>query len=319
MKARVLVAIVNYRCAELVIDCLRSLESDAASIRAVVVDNASGDGSGARIADAIVRHGIGAWAEVVELQQNDGYAAGNNAAVARALETSHGEWPEFVWYLNPDTYVRPGALAALLAFLARRPDVGIVGSRLEDPDGTQQSSRYRFPSIASEFESGVRLGVVSRLLSRHVVAPPLTDVEEEVDWVAGASMLVRRDVFRDVSEMDARYFLYYEETDFCLAAKRKGWRVWYVPSSRVVHLVGKSTGVTTRDAAPRRLPAYWLRSRRRCFVKNHGRLYALVADGLWLLGYLTWRLRRPLQGKPDLDPPHLMGDFVRHNFLPGGA
>ena len=91
-----------------------------------------------------MRHGIGAWAEVVELQQNDGYAAGNNAAVARALETSHGEWPEFVWYLNPDTYVRPGALAALLptpvelARAARLPS----SRRIATPRGSSPASSW---------------------------------------------------------------------------------------------------------------------------------------------------------------------------------
>lgn len=319
MTSKVLVVIVNYRCAELVIDCLRSLREDAASIHVVVVDNASGDGSAARLRDEIATSDWSAWAELVEAPRNGGYAYGNNVAVEHALAKSGGAWPEFVWYLNPDTYVRSDALGALLRFLAAHPDVGVVGSRLEDPDGTQQHSRYRFPTLASEFESGIRLGLVTRLLRSKVVAPALTPEEREVDWVAGASMLVRRDVFRDVGLMDPDYFLYYEETDFCLAAKRRGWRVWYVPASRVVHLVGKSTGVTTRDVAPRRLPAYWFRSRRRYFTKNHGRVYAFLANAAWAFGYSTWRLRRPLQGKPDLDPPHLMGDFVRHNFLPGGA
>lgn len=316
MKKRVLVAIVNYRSAELAIDCLRSLERDVHALRAVVVDNASGDGSFERIANAIATSGWSEWAECIALDRNAGFAGGNNAAVQRGLATNQGEWPEFVWFLNPDTYVRAGACTALIEFLDAHADVGIVGSRLEDPDGGGQASRYRFPSIASEFESGLRLGLVSRLLSRKVVAPPLVDDAHEIGWVAGASMMVRRAVFADVGLMDDAYFLYFEETDFCLAAQRAGWRCWYVPQSRVVHLVGQSTGVTVRNAAPRKLPRYWFESRRRYFVKNHGRLYTFVADVAWTIGYVAWRVRRPLQGKPDLDPPNLLSDFVRFNFAP---
>lgn len=316
VSARVLVAIVNYRSGELVVECLRSLVADAREIDVVVVDNASGDGSFETIARAITANGWTAWAEIVAAERNLGFAGGNNAAVKRGLERRAGRWPDFVWFLNPDTYVRPGARSELVRFLDEHADVGIAGSRLEDPDGTQQASRYRFPSIASEFESGLRLGLVSRLLSRKVVAPPLVDEAHEIDWVAGASMMVKRAVFDDVGFMDDRYFLYFEETDFCLAARRRGWRAWFVPASRVVHIVGQSTGVTVRDAAPRRLPDYWFESRRRYFVKNHGRVYAACADALWVLGYVTWRVRRPLQGKPDLDPPHLLSDFVRHAVAP---
>lgn len=315
MTKRVLVAIVNYRSADLVVDCIRSLEADSESLSVVVVDNASGDGSAEKLTNAIRTASWAAWVDLVALDHNGGFAHGNNVAVERGLVLRGGEWPEFVWYLNPDTYVRSGARAELVAFLDAHPDVGIVGSRLEDPDGTGQASRYRFPSIASEFESGLRLGLVSRLLSKKIVATPLVDHDHEVGWVAGASMMVKKRVFEDVGLMDDGYFLYFEETDFCLAARRAGWRCWYVPKSRVVHLVGQSTGVTVRNAAPRKIPRYWFESRRRYFRKNHGRLYACVADVVWTVGYATWRVRRRLQRKPDLDPPHLLRDFVSFSFF----
>lgn len=315
MPRRVLVAVVNYRSADLVLDCIRSLVPDAPLLSVVVVDNASNDGSKERIARGIEDMKCGEWVELLALDHNGGFACGNNVAVRRGVERNGGNWPEFVWFLNPDTYVRAGAAAELITFLDAHPDVGIVGSRLEDPDGTGQSSRYRFPSIPSEFDNGLRLGVVSRLLSNKIVATPLVDHDHETGWVAGASMMVRKAVFDAVGLMDEKYFLYFEETDFCLAAQRAGWRCWYVPRSRVVHLVGQSTGVTARNAPPRRLPQYWLASRRRYFVKNHGRVYAFCADVVWTIGYATWRIRRPLQGKPDTDPPHRLKDFVRFNFL----
>jgi N-acetylglucosaminyl-diphospho-decaprenol L-rhamnosyltransferase len=196
-----------------------------------------------------------------------------------------------------------------------RPDVGIAGSRLENPDGTSQRSAFRFPSVLGEVEDGMRFGPVSRLLRRRLVAPPAPERATPTDWVAGASMIVRREVFSETGPMDDGYFLYFEEVDFCLRASRGGWPCWYVPESRVVHLVGQSTGVTDSTASRRRRPGYWFLARRRYFLKNHGRAKTLLADLAWAGAYASYRTRRALQGKPDRDPEGLLRDFIRHNFL----
>jgi GT2 family glycosyltransferase len=128
-------------------------------------------------------------------------------------------------------------------------------------------------------------------------------------------MIIRRPVFDSTGPLDAAYFMYYEEVDFCLQARRAGWPCWYVPDSRVVHLVGQSSGLNSAAPKPKRLPAYWFQSRRRYFTKNHGPLYAALTDLTWALAHITWRLRRPLQRKPDTDPPHLLTDFLRHSPL----
>jgi GT2 family glycosyltransferase len=315
--ARLLISIVNYRTPELSIDCLRSLAPEASAIgaHAVVVDNASGDGSCEAIERAIAANGWGTWASLVRSDENGGFAAGNNAAIRPAFESAHP--PQYVLLLNSDTRVFSGALSTLLAFMDARPDVGIAGSRLEDWDGTRQHSRYRFPSVWSELDSGLKLGFVSRLLRDRVIAAPWLEGPHRVDWVAGASMIVRREVFEDVGMMDAEYFLYFEEADFCLNARRAGWSCWYVPASRVTHLVGQSTGVTCTPA--RRRPRYWFESRRRYFVKNHGRLYALFCDVAWMAGFALWRVRRVVQRKPDTDPPHMLFDFLRYNRSRRGA
>jgi len=315
---RLLVVIVNYRTPDLTIDCLRSLEPEVrrlGSTRVVVADNASGDGSPQRIRGAIEAHGWSGWAALLPLDHNGGFSSGNNAVIRPALESS--DKPEFVLLLNSDTVVCPGALGALLEFMDSHPDVGIAGSRLEDPDGTHQHSRYRFHSVWSELDSGLKLGLVTRLLRNRVVSPPLADAVEPhpVDWVAGASMMVRRRVFEDIGLLDSGFFLYFEEVDFCLNARRAGWTCWYVPSSRVMHLVGRSTGFTRET--PARRPRYWFESRRRYFEKNHGRFYALGADVAWAVGFALWRVRRIVQRKPDTDPPHMLWDFLRFRLRPG--
>lgn len=310
--ARLLVAIVNYRTPELTIACLHSIEPEVRALgatRVIVSDNASGDESLARIQLAIEANGWSDWASLLALDCNGGFAFGNNAAIAPAL--SSDDPPEYVLLLNSDTEVRAGALRALIEFMDAHRDVGIAGSRLEDADGSHQHSRYRFHSLWSELESGLRLGVITRLLRSRVVAPPLVETPHRIDWVAGASMIIRREVFEDIGLLDPGYFLYFEEVDFCLNARRAGWTCWYVPESRVMHLVGKSSGITNSPEDRARRPRYWFESRQRYFVKNHGRMYAWCANVAWAVGYAMWRVRRLLQGKPDTDPPHMLWDFVR--------
>ena len=317
---RLLVVIVNYRTPDLTIDCLRSLEPEVqalGSTRVVVADNASGDGSPQRILEAIEHHGWSRWAALLPLDRNGGFSFGNNAVIGPALAAADPAPPDFVLLLNSDTMVCLGALGALLEFMESHPEVGIAGSRVEEPDGTQQHSRYRFHSVWSEFDSALRLGLVTRLLRKHVVAPPLVDTAHPTDWVVGASMMVRRQVFLDIGLLDQGYFLYFEEADFCLNARRAGWSCWYVPTSRIVHLVGRSSGITNPLTPHVRRPRYWFESRRRYFVKNHGSAYALCADAAWIIGFALWRVRRVLQGKPDTDPPHMLWDFLRFCLRPG--
>ncbi len=316
MPSALRVVIVSYKSAGLVIDCLRSLAPEVAGLpdcKVVIVENASGDDSLARIGGAIAAEGFGQWAELVASPKNGGFAAGNNVALRRLLAAERP--PDHVLLLNPDTIVHPGALRALLSFIEAHPDVGIVGSRLEFPDGTPQYSAFNFPTVLAEVERGFRMGPVTRALRRHMVAPPPRDEAHPTGWVSGAAMLVRREVFDKVGLMDEGYFLYFEETDFCLQAHRAGFSCWYVPEARIVHLEGQSTGVVVTRKVSRPMPRYWFESRARYFTKNHGALYRSLADVAWALPHVAWKARRRLLGEPDPDPPGLFGDFVRFAVL----
>ena len=312
---RLLVVIVNYRTAQLTIDCLSSLVDEVGShagTQVVVVDNNSGDRSVEQIESAIKNAGW-KWASVLPLEHNGGFAFGNNQAICPVLKSRYS--PDYVWLLNPDTVVRPRSLTALVEFMTENPTVGIAGSRLEDLDGTPQCSAFRFHTLFSELDTALRWGVISKLLAKWIVAPPVADIPHQTDWVAGASAIVRRQVFETAGLMDEAYFLYYEEVDFCLQARKQGWSCWYVPASRVVHLVGQSSGVTNKKIVPKRLPSYWFASRRRYFLKNHGWFYTVLTDLVWLLSFSLWRCRRWLQRQPDNDPPRLLRDFFRNSAL----
>jgi N-acetylglucosaminyl-diphospho-decaprenol L-rhamnosyltransferase len=313
------IVIVNYKTSALVADCLISLDAERAAFRdfvTLVTDNASGDGSVEQLTSTIESRGWSSWASVHALPRNGGFAFGNNAGIRAARE----RWdPELILLLNPDTVVRPGALRELVSFLDSNPQAAIGGPRLEDPDGTGQTSAFRWPSIASELDAGLRLGIVSRVLARWSVSPPVSPTPQRVDWLSGAALLVRSSVFDAVGLLDEGYFMYYEELDFCRSAARKGLSCWYVPAARIVHLVGQASGINRPRIAPSRRPAYWFESRRRYFSKQHGPSYAALADAVHIAGYALWRLRRRLQRRPDTDPPSFLSDLIRHSLRRSGA
>ncbi len=248
------------------------------------------------------------------LEHNGGFAYGNNAAIRPALNSNNP--PPYILLLNPDTVVRPGALKALVDFMDQHPQVGIAGSRLEDPDGTPQVSAFRFHSILSELDNGLRLRIGRKFKENWAVVPPtFPQTTCQTDWVAGASMIVRRQVFEQVGLMDEGYFMYYEEADFCLQANKAGWSCWYVPDSRVVHLVGQSSGVTDPKAPRKRRPQYWFNSRRRYFLKNYGWLYATLADLAFAFPFAFTKLRWLAMGKESADPPQFLQDFLRNSVI----
>jgi GT2 family glycosyltransferase len=309
------VIIVNYRTAGLMADCLASLGQPGvlpSGTRVMVVEGGSGDDSARHIDEAIEANGWSRRVSLLPLDRNGGFAYANNRGLER-LRAMHGE-PEYVLFLNPDTVVRPAALTELLSFMDREPRVGIAGSQLEDMDGTRQACAFRFPSVVAELESEAQIGVISSLLRNWRIVPAVGDGPTQVDWVSGASMLVRSEVLRQVGVFDENFFLYYEEVDLCRRVAMAGWSCYHVPASRVVHLVGQATGVTLRSGPLPRRPAYWFKSRRLYFQKNHGAIYLAAADMAWVLGHLAFKIKQRMRHLPSGSPPHLLTDFIRYSL-----
>jgi N-acetylglucosaminyl-diphospho-decaprenol L-rhamnosyltransferase len=308
----VAIAIVTYRSADLTIDCLSSIEAERATpgihIRVIVVDNASGDAE--LIARAIDKHDWWSWVTLVTAPKNGGFAYGNNLAIQYAMS---GGQPQYVHLLNPDTVVRKGAIGELVGFLEAHPDVGIAGSSFENLDGSPWPIAFRFPSLLSEFESGLQFGLATYVLQRWVVPQTMTQVPQPIDWIPGASMMIRRNVFDRIGGFDETYFLYFEETDLCLRAKRAGFSTWYVPASRVMHILGQSTNVSNPKQVPQRLPTYVFESRRRYFVANHGANYAMIADIVALLAHGLGSFKRMALGRRHI--PYFLPDLLRHSVL----
>lgn len=312
------VIIVNFCTGSLVMACLESLAVERLEypqLRAIVVDNASGDGSAELIGGAIAAREWD-WVQLLKADNNGGFGAGNNLGICRAL--AHERPADLFWLLNPDTEVRRSAVRELADFMQSHMQAGVAGTALLEEDGRLWPHAFRFPTILSEIERGAHLGLLTRLLRNRAVLRTMGTRPEEVDWVSGASMVIRRELLEHGLRFDQTFFLYYEETDFCLQARRAGWECWYVPNSVVLHIAGQSTGVTGNRHKFRRLPGYWFNSRRYYFLKNHGRVYTMLADLAWISGHLIAVTKRVMRGLPPSEPPRLLSDFLRHSaFMPG--
>jgi N-acetylglucosaminyl-diphospho-decaprenol L-rhamnosyltransferase len=309
----VAVVIVTYRTAELTIACLRSVQeerqaSKAITVRAVVVDNASGDA--AVIRSALEAEGWQSWVTLIEAPVNGGFAYGNNLGAQHAYAEKS---PDYVYVLNPDTEVRPGAIGSLVRFLEASPQVGIAGGSFEHVDGRLWPIAFRFPTIVSELSHGLQIGIVSRLLQRWTVARPMIQLTQPIDWICGAAMMIRPAVFDRIGGFDENYFLYFEETDFCNRARQAGYATWYVPESRVMHIMGQSTKVTDEKAVLQRFPAYWFQSRRRYFAVTFGVVHAMVIDLVAVLANCLGLMKRLALRRPSV--PYYIRDLIKHSVL----
>ena len=308
----VLVVLINYKTPDLT---LRALGATLAELdrlpgsRVALIDNGSGDDSVPTLEKALDAEGLHDRVDFLVSPTNRGFAGGVNLALVPALRGPSP--PRFVYLLNSDALPAPGAIAELVRFLESDPTAGIAGSYIHGPGGETHDTAFRFPGIASQFEESLGIGVVSKLLDRYLVSKPVPRESARVDWLAGASMLIRREVFDAIGAYDENFFFYYEETDFCRRAARAGFATWYLPASKVEHIGAASSGWKDRSK-PR--ASYWWEGRRYYFYKNHGLLYLWAVNVAWLVGFVIGEPRRRLMGRRGPFPPRYFRDFLRHNF-----
>lgn len=311
--------ILNFRTADMTI---RSVEAALIAMEGItggitVVDNASGDGSFEAIRDACATRG---WprVEVIAAPRNGGFGAGNNVGIRAGLPAAFGDaqggrwFTDYVYVLNSDAFPAPDAIRILRDHLDHTPKAGFAGSHIHGEDGETHLTTFRFPSVASEFEGSMRFGPVSRMLKDRTVprALPAGDMPVTVDWLAGASLMMRRDCLEKIGLFDEVFFLYFEETDLCLRLNRAGWEVHYLPQSHVMHIGSVSTGMKKWA----RVPDYWFNSRWHYFLKNHGRAGALAASAAHLAGGAFHRLRSAVTRKSPADPPHFWRSLAAHDL-----
>lgn len=264
------IVIVSYNVRDLLVGCLRSLEQTQGDLQREVflVDNASGDGT----VETVSR--LFPTVQVIANAENRGFAAANN----QGLRLARGR---HALLLNPDTTVAPGALAAMVAFLDRTPDAGIVGCRIHDGAGHQQLSCFPFPTVATVFWQHWQLHrffppfLYSRY-RRQCLAPGQAE-PFPVGWVTGACFMIKHETLATVGLLDERYFLFVEEVDFCRRAAQLGWRTYFLPAAGVVHLESRST----RQVVPVKLTSHYL-SKLHYFAKFERPRSLLLLRGIFL-------------------------------------
>lgn len=302
----ILAVILNYRTPDMTLQsaevALRALEGLNAEL--VIVDNDSGDGSFEALEAAVTAR---QWpVRVLQSGHNGGFGAGNNFGMRAGLST--GQAPDFYYILNSDAFPDRGSIRALRDYLVKHPNVGFAGSYIHGPEGDAHQTAFRFPSALGELEGAMRFGPVSRLLRDSIVPLPVPHETVMVDWLAGASMMMRAQTLAEIGLFDEAFFLYFEETDLCRRASLAGWPTVYVRESEVTHIGSVSTGM--KDWG--RVPDYWFDSRWHYFVKNHGVAYAAYATLLHIKGGLFHRLRRLIERKPREAAPHFLRHLASH-------
>lgn len=313
---KLLTVVLNWRTADMTLRAAETALREMAGIAGelVIVDNDSQDGSFERMSGVVAAR---AWprTRVIQSGRNGGFGAGNNAGIRAGL--SDGGRPDYVYILNSDAFPDPGAIRALLDHLQTHPDTGFAGSYIHGPEGDPHLTTFRFPSIASEFEGAARLGPISRLLGNRAVPVPIPERTRRVDWLAGASLMMRMQVLEEIGLFDETFFLYFEETDLCHRAKLAGYPTDFVRESSVTHIGSVSTGM--KDW--RTVPDYWYESRRHYFEKTHGRAYARLATLAHVAGGCLHRLRCALSGRKPADPPGFLRKLLSHDIkqTPSGA
>lgn len=228
------IIIINYNSTEYLRKCLRSTYDALCGLSAnvFVVDNNSRDN---------VDRSVAAFADttLVKVKRNRGYAGAVNICLPKCRAP-------FILVMNPDVIVNAGCFQSILQFMKENPDVAVVGPRVWGPDNRIQGSARSFPTPLTAFFG--RSSVLTKMLPNNRISCKnvLTgDVERDcplyVDWVSGAFMMVRSEAVREVGPMDERFFMYWEDADWCKRMSQAGWRVAYYPQASIFHYTGCSS------------------------------------------------------------------------------
>ncbi len=236
-------------------DCLKSLEAvrGEARFEVIVIDNNSEDGSPDMVETQFP------WVRLLRMAQNLGFTGGHNHALA-LRKGFHA------LLLNSDTIMHRGALSTLMTFLTDHPDVGVLGPKILNPDGTLQLSCRTFPRPTAALFRNTPLGKLfpnNPFTRDYLMSDWKHDSPREVDWVSGAAFIARGELIDKIGTLDPEYFMYCEDVDYCFRCHKSGFKVMYLPTAIITHAIGRST-----DKAPNRMIGRFHTSMLRFYRKN---------------------------------------------------
>lgn len=272
------IVIVSFNTRAVLEECLQSVYREAGDLRLqiIIVDNGSTDGSPEMIEREFSE------ALLIRSSVNLGFGGANNLA----FEAAQGR---YIVLLNSDAFLMPGSLQLSVKYMDDNPGVGLGGGRLIGRDGSWQPSARMFPSVLNDLI--VFSGLAARFPKSHFFGRAdrtWADAMQaaEVDWVPGAYSIIRAEAQAKIGVFDSRFFLYYEEVDFCKRLKQKGYSIWYWPDVVVIHIGGESSRQIKSlelSQAGAQLTLWRMRSMLLYYRKHHGLAahFAMMAELLW--------------------------------------
>jgi len=296
-EPRVFIIIINWNQQEDTIRCLNSLKSlDYKNRNVVLIDNGSVDGSPDRIKEQFPQ------ITLIKNNENMGFAAGNNIGIRCALS----QGADYILLLNNDTVVDSGMLKELINVAESDKKIGVVGA-------VNYSFEHRkkvvLLSISFNWFTGFTKKEDLDAISRGVITEP-----QQVHGVTGSSLLIKRAVVERIGLLDDRFFIYYEDTDWCMRARKAGYKVLYVPKAKIWHKVGTSFGQKSPAEFylyTRNLPLFMLKNCPKVFIPSFFVFYILKIT-IYSLTFILTGNARFAQGI-------FLGfiDFLRRNFKRG--
>jgi len=236
------IVIVNFNAEKLLQKCISSVyaETKRVPFDIWVIDNNSKDTS-----VLMVRQNF-PQVNLIENKENVGFARANNQAITKCSGN-------YILLLNPDTLILKNAIEKTIEFMDGNPEVGICGCKVLNEDGTLQLACHRSiptPGVAFFRLTGLsKLFPNSKITAKYNLTHLDPDSPHQVDAVSGAFLMIRKEVVNGIGLLDERFFMYGEELDWCLRAKKAGWAIMYYPDANIVHYKGECSKFNHRKAA----------------------------------------------------------------------
>jgi GT2 family glycosyltransferase len=285
-KEKVSVIVVNYNAGSLLTECLGSVLPQVDEV--IVIDNASSDSS---IVDCVQNFGEETRLKIIQNDVNIGFAAACNIGLSYASGNC-------ILFLNPDCRLESDTISVLLGELLADDSIGMAGGFLMNADGTEQAGGRR--AVPTPWRTFVRAFGLSRFSHRwprlfsdfNLHKQPLPEQPMEVEAISGACMMVKREAIDDIGLWDEDYFLHCEDLDWCMRFGQKGWKIFFVPDAKIVHLffVPDAKIVHYQGACSRSRPVFVEWHKHKGMMHFYGKFFKHQYPGplMWLVGMAVW-------------------------------
>jgi len=270
------IIIVNYKVKDLLDNCLKSIfdNSENINLDVIVVDNNSQDGSLEMIKTKYPQ------VNLIAHPENSGFAKANNLGFKKAKH-------DYVLLLNPDMQILPHTLENMIKWMKENPQASVAGCHLIDQNRRTLHHIRRFPTLGDQLAITLKIPhILPFILNNYLQKDFDYSQAAKVDSVRGAFFMLRKKIYEELKGLDERYFVWFEEVDFCQKVKQSGVEVWYTPAAECIDYVGKSFEQVPRGITQK----YFQNSMLKYFKKWHPFWQFIILKLAWIIGSLVGKL-----------------------------